>query len=417
MDLDLAVEAAAERMLERLDLLKHTSEHKESLQRTLFSASAEAAASQLRKWMESAGMEVHYDALTNVYGLAQTSAEVPDAPRIHIGSHYDTVINAGAYDGTLGVLLGIAVVEAIREAGLPLRHNLSALAFCDEEGVRFQTTFLGSAYLCGRFDRTWLDKRDEFGKTLGEWLVDRAESIDTILQNEPYIRPSDYFLEAHIEQGPVLEAADKALGVFTEIAAQTRAEVELIGRAGHAGTTPARLRCDPLPVACRLVEAIDALCQSEESVRATVGRFDVSPNASNVIPGQVRFTIDLRYPDAAGLRVRRDRMQAELQRIADASNVEYRYREAHWANDAVLSPTITDALSEACEDVQGGALRLGSGAGHDSMMVARVCPAGMLAVRCREGLSHHPDEFVSDADARLALRALVAAVIKLDRGT
>ena len=416
MELHLAVEAAAERMLERLDLLKHTSEHKEWLQRTLFSASAEAAASHLRKWMESAGMEVHYDALTNVYGLAQTSPEGPDAPRIHIGSHYDTVINAGAYDGTLGVLLGIAVVEAIREAGLPLRHNLSALAFCDEEGVRFQTTFLGSAYLCGRFDRTWLDKPDEFGKTLGEWLVDRAESIDAILQNEPFIRTSDCFLETHIEQGPVLEAADKALGVFTEIAAQTRAEVELIGRAGHAGTTPGRLRRDPLPVACRMVEAIDALCHSEESVRATVGRFDVSPNASNVIPGRVRFTIDLRYPDAVGLQVRRDRMQAELQRIAEASNIEYHYREVHWANDAVLSPAITDALAEACERVQGRALRLGSGAGHDSMMVARVCPTSMLAVRCREGLSHHPDEFVSEADCRLALEALVDAVIHLDRG-
>ena len=416
MDLHLAVEAAAERMLARLDLLKHTSEHKEWLQRTLFSASAEAAASHLRKWMESAGMQVHYDALTNVYGLVQTSPDGPDAPRIHIGSHYDTVINAGAYDGALGVLLGIAVVEAISESGLPLRHNLSALAFCDEEGVRFQTTFLGSAYLCGRFDQTWLDKPDEFGKTLGEWLVDRAESIDAILANEPFIRSSDYFLEAHIEQGPVLEAADKALGVFTEIAAQTRAEVKLIGRAGHAGTTPARLRCDPLPVACRMVEAIDALCRSEEAVRATVGRFDVSPNASNVIPGQVRFTIDLRYPDAAGLRMLRERMQAELQRIADASPVEYRYYEAHWADDAALSPAVTDALAQACESVQGGALRLGSGAGHDSMMVARVCPTSMLAVRCREGLSHHPDEFVSEADCRLALQALVAAVIKIDQG-
>jgi allantoate deiminase len=403
-------------MEERLGLLKRTSEHKAWLQRTLFSASAETAANHLRRWMKATGMEVHYDALTNVYGLAQTSPDGPDAPRIHIGSHYDTVINAGAYDGTLGVLLGIAVVEVIREARLPLRHNLSALAFCDEEGVRFQTTFLGSAYLCGRFDQSWLDKPDEFGKTLGEWLVDRAESIDAVLQNEPYIRPSDCFLEAHIEQGPVLEAADKALGVFTEIAAQTRAEVEVIGRAGHAGTTPGSLRCDPLPVACRMVQAIDALCQSEEAVRATVGRLEVSPNASNVIPGKVRFTIDLRYPDAAGLRARRDRLQTELQRIADGSKVEYRYREAHWADDAILSPAITDALAEACECVQGEALRICSGAGHDSMMVARVCPTSMLAVRCREGLSHHPDEFVSEADCRLALKALVDAVIRLDRG-
>lgn len=415
MELSIAVEAAADRLLDRLDLLKHTSEHKTWLQRTLFSASAETAAAHLQKWMESAGMEVDYDPLTNVCGLAQLSPDGPDAPRIHIGSHYDTVINAGAYDGTLGVLLGIAVVEAIRDAGLPMRHNLSALAFCDEEGVRFQTTFLGSAFICGQFNREWLNKRDEFGKTLGEWLVDRAESIDEILQAAPYIRSNDYFLEAHIEQGPILEAAGQGLGIFTQIAAQMRAEVELTGHAGHAGTTPARLRCDPLPVACRMVEAIEALCQSEDSVRATVGRFDVSPNASNVIPGKVRFTIDLRYPDAGGLRKYRGQLMQELAAIAADSNVEYTYREAHWADDASLSPTMADALATACNGVQEETLQLCSGAGHDSMMVARVCPTGMLAVRCRAGLSHHPDEFVSEADSRLALRAMVDAVINLDR--
>lgn len=415
MDLNSAVDAAAGRMLDRLDLMKRTSEHREWLQRTLFSASAEAAAQHLRTWMEAAGMEVHYDALTNVYGLAETSTEGSEAPRIHIGSHYDTVINAGAYDGTLGVLLAIAVVEAIRQAGVPMRHNLSALAFCDEEGVRFQTTFLGSAYLCGQFDQAWLNKRDEYGKTLGEWLVDRAESIDEVLQVAPYIRPEDCFLEAHIEQGPILESAGQALGTFTQIAAQMRAEVELTGQAGHAGTTPAHLRCDPLPVACRMVQAIDALCQSEDAVRATVGRFDVSPNASNVIPGRVRFTIDLRYPDAEGLRRCRGQMLQELAGIAATSKVEYNYREVHWADDSSLDPMMTTALTKACEGVQGETLQLCSGAGHDSMLVARVCPTGMLAVRCRGGLSHHPDEFVSDADCRLALQAMVDAVINLDK--
>ncbi|MEM6495434.1 MAG: Zn-dependent hydrolase, partial [Pseudomonadota bacterium] len=130
-----------------------------------------------------------------------------------------------------------------------MRHNVSAMAFCDEEGVRFQSTFLGSAFLSGQFERAWLNMPDEFGKTLGEWLVDRAESVDEVLNAEPLIRPEDYFLETHIEQGPVLESAGRALGVFTRIAAQMRAEVELVGCAGHAGTTPARLRKDPLPYA------------------------------------------------------------------------------------------------------------------------------------------------------------------------
>ena len=411
-----AVEAASGRLLKRLAALKGISARGEWLERTLFSPAAEEAANQIRRWMKEAGMDVRYDALTNVIGLSVNEKADPEAPRIHVGSHYDTVINAGAYDGALGVLVAIGVVEAIRDAGLPLRHNLGALAFCDEEGVRFQTTFLGSAYLSGQFEKTWLDKADERGKTLGEWLVERAESVDELLAAEPVIRSRDYFLEAHIEQGPVLEAAGNGLGVFTRIAAQMRAEVELVGRAGHAGTTPARLRRDPLPAAGSMVRAVQALCRSDERMRATVGRFEVSPNASNVIPGRVRFTVDLRFPDAHGLRSRRDGLVGGLEAIADRSGLEFHYREVHWADDVSLDERATEALAEACAQAEGKeALRTCSGAGHDSMMVARACPTGMLAVRCREGLSHHPDEFVAEADCRLALKAMVEAVLQVDR--
>jgi allantoate deiminase len=410
-----AMEAAGARMIERIGQMRVISQNQEWLERTLFSPAAEEAANRLKGWMEAIGMDVTYDALTNVYGQLSLSPEGPDAPRIHIGSHYDTVVNAGAYDGTMGVLLALAVAETIAESNIPFRHNLTALAFCDEEGVRFNTTFLGSAFLSGQFEKEWLRKPDAFDKKLGQWLVDRSESIDEILEAKPFIRPQDYFLEAHIEQGPVLESADRALGVFTRIAAQMRVEVELVGCAGHAGTTPASLRQDPLPVACEMVIAINQICHSHESIRATVGHMEVSPNASNVIPGRVRFAIDLRHPIASGLEAVATRVSSALEAIAKRSTVSFSYTVVHHADDVAMAPQLVECLSESCLLEQESALSLYSGAGHDSMKIAQVCPVGMLAVRCRAGLSHHPDEYASDEDCLAAFRAMLDSVIKLDK--
>jgi len=413
--LEQAIQSAGARMIERLESLRGVSQNKEWLERILFSSAAETAAQRLRGWMESAGMQVKYDELTNVCGLLTVSEAGADAPRIHIGSHYDTVINAGAYDGALGVVMAIAVAEVVAGAGLPFRHNLSALAFCDEEGVRFNTTFLGSAYLSGQFEQEWLVKEDESGKTLGEWLVDRSESIDAVLHAKPFIRAEDFFLEAHIEQGPVLESTDRALGVFTRIAAQMRAEVTLTGCAGHAGTTPAGLRRDPLPVASAMIIEVAQLCKSDERIRATVGHVEVSPNASNVIPGCVKFSIDLRHPDAAGLDRAHDTLRTTIEAIAKRSDVAFHYQIVHQAADTQMDAALTNLLVAACEGLQESASSMFSGAGHDSMKIANVCPVGLLAVRCREGLSHHPDEFASVADCLLAFRAMVSAVYQLDR--
>jgi len=415
MELKEAIDAAGVRLLERIEILRRVSSNADWLERILFSPSAEAAAYKLKGWMEEAGMEVSEDPLTNVIGRLNCSTDGADAPTIHMGSHYDTVINGGAYDGALGVLLSIAVVEAIRDYGKPMKHNLSALAFCDEEGVRFQTTFLGSSLLSGQFEKDWLKKPDGQGKTLGEWLVDRGESIDELLTMEPVIRPQDYFLEAHIEQGPVLQSANKPLGVFTRIAAQLRAVVELYGVAGHAGTTPYRLRKDPLPYACEMAIAVNELCRSDERVRATVGQFDVFPNASNVIPGRVRFTIDLRLPNFDDLMAMHGRLKETLGQIAKRSRLSYVYRVKHEAEDVTLDPQLTDILSERCEsEVQSG-VKIFSGAGHDSMKIAQVCPVGLLAVRCKDGLSHHPDEYSSPEDCLAALKVMTQSVLKVDQ--
>ena len=414
--LESATQSAGERLIKRLAVMRRISQRNDWIERTIFSPAAEEAAYKLKSWMAAAGMETFYDPLTNVYGQISFSKNGPDAPRIHLGSHYDTVVNAGAFDGILGVLIGIAVAEVISESKHPFNHNLSVLAFSDEEGVRFNTTFLGSAYLSGQFEEEWLHKEDEYGKTLGEWLVDRAESVDTILNahQSPFIRPQDLFLEAHIEQGPVLENSNTALGVFTNIAAQIRSEIILNGCAGHAGTIPASLRKDPLPVASEMILAVNQLCKSDESIRATVGHLEVIPNASNVIPGTVKFSIDMRYPNLKGLRQIHDKLSKKIKSIAKLTNLKFEYNLVHEARDAKLDEKLTDILSESCDIIQGSSIRMFSGAGHDCMKVAQVCPTSMLAVRCKDGLSHHPDEFASNADCILAFKAMLQSVLTID---
>lgn len=414
MDLETAVEAAGSRLLERLRHLRTVSSSRECLERILFSPAAEEAAFHIKGWMAGAGLEVREDVLTNLSGRLRAPGSSPERPCIHLGSHYDTVVNAGAFDGTLGVLIALGVVEALQAAGTPLQHDLMAHAFCDEEGVRFHTTFLGSATVSGQFEASWLHVADEGGKTLGEWIIDRGDTIDELLQAEPLIRPQDRFLEAHIEQGPVLESMGIPLGAFSRIAAQMRAEVQLIGKAGHAGTTPARLRRDPLPVACEMVQAVDTLCKSDERIRATVGHFEVRPNASNVIPGEVRFSIDLRRPHQRGLDLSRQALVETLEAIARRSDLEYHYREVHRAADVACDEALTRLLRRHSETYQSKSVELFSGAGHDSMKIAGVCPVGLLAVRCRDGLSHHPDEHCSDEDCLLALRTMLDTVIELD---
>ena len=415
--LESATQSAGARLTERLAIMRRISQRSDWIERIIFSPASEEAAYKLKGWMDATGMETFNDPLTNVYGQKLFSKEGAEAPRIHLGSHYDTVVNAGAFDGILGVLIGIAVVEAIVESKHPFNHNLSVLAFCDEEGVRFNTTFLGSAYLSGQFEEEWIHKEDEYGKTLGEWLVDRAESIDMIVNayKTPYIRPQDVFLESHIEQGPILEKSNHALGVFTKIAAQLRSEIILTGCAGHAGTIPASLRNDPLPVASEMILAVNQMCESDELIRSTVGHLEVIPNASNVIPGTVKFSIDMRYPDLKGLRRVHNKLSQEIKSIAKRSDLKFEYKLVHEASDAQLDQRLTDILAESCEVMQGSSPRMFSGAGHDSMKLAQVCPASMLAVRCKDGLSHHPDEFASNADCILAFEAMLRAVLRIDK--
>ena len=353
--------SAAARVLERCDRLAQVSEEADRLTRRFGTDAMREANELVGSWMREAGLAVREDALRNLIGRRG------DGPALMLGSHLDTVVGAGRYDGPLGVLVAIEAAERVPRA-------LEVVAFADEEGVRFGTAYLGSSAMTGRFDPAWRDLRDDDGIRLGDLVGEPGPARDDVLG----------YVEVHIEQGPVLERLGQPVGVVSAIAGQSHAEVTFTGEAGHVGTVPHEDRRDALTAAAGWILAVEA-------AGGTVGRLSVEPNVRNVIPARVTATLDLRHPDDAARRAAVD----DLRRRAGAS-VEWR--------DLADVPAV--AMDERLSAAFGVATRLPSGAGHDAAMMAHVAPAAMLFVRCRGGVSHHPAESVEEADVAVAVDAM-----------
>ena len=354
----------ARAVLHRCDELARCSEEPGRLTRRFGTPALAAARDLVAGWMREAGLEPRVDAAGNLLGARG------DGPRVLLGSHLDTVVDAGRYDGPLGVLAAIAVAQRLPDV------PLEVAAFADEEGARFGTAYLGSALLAGRFEERWLDLADADGVTVRSLVGDVAV---------PPRRDVTAYAELHIEQGPVLEALDAPVGAVTAIAGQTRARVTFTGRAAHAGTTPMALRSDALVAAAAWVLEVHALARATPGLVATVGELRVEPGAVNVVPGRVTATLDVRHADDA---VREHAVQTLL------ATVE---AELLQSNPAV-----------ACDDTGFPAdlPRLASGAGHDAVMLAAICPVSMVFVRSPGGISHHPDEAVREPDVAVALDVL-----------
>jgi allantoate deiminase len=303
-----------------------------------------------------------------------------------IGSHLDTVRNAGKYDGPLGVLLGIAVVQRLRGHKLPF--HLEVVGFSDEEGVKYQTTYLGSRAMCGLLSRRNLSRIREKG------LARAKRSKSALLA----------YLEAHIEQGPVLEHDDVPVGVVSAIAGQTRIRAAFTGRAGHAGTTPMNLRQDALGGAAEVVLAAEKI-----GVLATVGQCDIENSASNVIPGRVAFTLDVRDVKDAKRRAACAKLRKFAGLVAKRRGLKLSWETVQETSTAGMDTKLTALLRKAA----GRAPLLPSGAGHDAAVMSKVCPAAMLFVRCKGGISHHPDESVTQRDVAVALDVLTRTVLGL----
>lgn len=332
-------------------------------------------------------MVVREDAAYNLIG--HWPAAKRGAKCVVIGSHLDTVRNAGKYDGALGVLLGLAVVERLHGERLPF--HLEVVGFSDEEGVRYQTTYLGSRAMCGLLGQRDLARIEEKG--LAGARRPRRELLA--------------YLEAHIEQGPVLEAADRPVGVVTAIAGQTRIRASFMGRAGHAGTTPMGLRHDAL---CGAAEVV--LAAENTGVIATVGQCEVPGGASNVIPGRAAFTLDVRDVKDAKRRAACANLHKFAVAVARRRGLKLAWEVVQETSTAAMDTGLTKVL-QCAAGPQVAAMP--SGAGHDAAVMTQVCPSAMLFVRCRAGLSHHPDECVKTSDVAVALDVLTRTVLALAR--
>jgi allantoate deiminase len=424
--------AIAARLHARVAELGTISEEPGRLTRSFFSEAMTRVHARFAEWAAAAGLTFAVDPadnlrlrwyspgvaapapLANASDSAAASA-APSAPRplLVIGSHLDTVRDAGRYDGPLGVLTGLACVEQLQAWGAAPPFDLEIVGFSDEEGLRFQTAYLGSAYYAGVFPEAWLTLRDAAGLSLGEVLSSRGQAAADLLARQAPPAGLLGYLELHIEQGPQLAAEACAVGVVSAIAAQTRARLVFTGRAGHAGTTPMALRQDALCAAAEAVLAIEAQARATPGLRATVGQLAVQPGASNVIPAGAVLTLDIRHAEDATLADAVARLRSATAGLAAARGVDLVWEFLQQGGAVLMDPVFTEHLRAAAAARQGAAPVLVSGAGHDAAVLGRVCPVAMLFVRNRDGLSHHPDEYVEPADAELGLAILADAVVRL----
>lgn len=395
-------------IVERAGLLAAHSDQADALTVTYLTPAHRAAAAQIAAWMREAGLQVHVDAVGNVVG--RYAAADPGAKTLITGSHFDTVRNGGRFDGRLGILLPIAVIDDLNRRGERLPYHLEVIAFAEEEGVRFKSSFLASSALVGAFDMALLDRADADGVTMRAAM--RAASLPgdeaaiAALARDP-ARLAGY-IEVHIEQGPVLLDRGLPLGVVTSIAGSVRMSATTSGVAGHAGTTPMSMRRDAAAAAAEMILAVERRCSEAATLVGTVGMLGVPNGATNVIPGRCEFSIDIRAGDDATSDAAVDDVVRELNAIARRRGVSLELAQTMRVPCAPCSPRLMDLLERCIARAGAVPLRLPSGAGHDAMILQRVTDVCMLFVRCGDGgISHNPRETMTVEDADLAARAFL----------
>ena len=398
-------------ILDRCDELAAISSDSEHLVRVHLSPEHRAANDLVAGWMREAGLKTWQDAAGNQCGRLEGSDD--GLPALLLGSHIDTVPDAGRYDGMLGVLLAIQVVSRIRDSGLSLPFALEVVAFSDEEGTRFGTALIGSRALAGTWHDDWWNLTDKDGITLFEAFQDFG--LDPARLPGAFRRPDDLvgYLEAHIEQGPILDDADRRLAVVTSIAGARRFSLTITGKAGHAGGTPFDRRRDALVGASELVIAIERISK-ERGVIGTVGRLEAFPGGVNVIPGLVELSLDLRaeFDDDRDESIRL--ITEAAHEICERRGLAFHATEIYRADAVRCDLALQDAIAAGIRSTgDDDPLAFWSRAGHDGMAVVAVTPIAMLFLRCRGGISHHPDEAVKKADVAAALDAYEGAVREL----
>jgi allantoate deiminase len=402
--LDIYWDIHAARIQDRIDALAAITDEKGIIMRTFLSDAALRANRLVAGWMREAGLVTSEDRVGNLLGQSQSG---PGDSIFLLGSHLDTVRNAGRFDGPLGVLLAIEAADILRSANVTLPFSLAVAGFSDEEGVRFQNAYIGSKAFCGLLTSKDLMIQDRAGLTLRE-IVERMTGPGFV-PPDPTFAPGRLsgYLEVHMEQGPVLEDEGLALGVVSAVAGQLRCGLTWTGKASHAGTTPPRMRRDALVGAAEFIREVEQASERFPGLMATVGRLAIQPNVSNVVPAFVTHTLDVRHQSDSALNEACLWLEQRAAEIATRRRLGFTWEILQATAAKKCDAALSRRLLGVVESVTGSARMLPSGAGHDAAILAPLLPVAMLFVRCREGLSHHPDEFVSLQDIGVALQVTV----------
>ncbi len=417
--------ANARTLVRWIDELAKITDEPGRLTRTFLSPAMRRANTCVNGWMRDAGLVVREDAVGNVIGRLEASR--PRAKTLLLGSHLDTVRDAGRFDGALGVLLPIAALAELRRRKMALPFAVEVLGFSEEEGVRFASAYLGSKGYTGQLRAADLNVKDADGVTVREAMKrwsgltsgrsggNGAKSTQRLGVKPLHPRKKDLlgYLEVHIEQGPVLEAEKLAVGVVSGIAGQTRGRLTFRGQAGHAGTTPMGLRRDALAGAAEFIRFVESTARLRAPLVATVGTIAVQPGAPNVIPGEAVLSLDVRHPRDAARRAALEHLLGEAKALARRRGLKLAWERTQQNGAVECAAPLTAVLEQSVQAVQGRSHMLVSGAGHDAVVMAELTSVAMLFVRCRAGLSHHPDEFASPADIGVALEVVIDFLARL----
>ncbi len=403
----MLLDLSARTVMERCDILSHFSEEAGSLTRRFATGPMREVNATVAAWMRAAGMTVQVDPVGNIIGRYEATTEVAaeGTKTLLLGSHLDTVRDAGKYDGPLGVMVALACVERLHQREERLPFAIEVLGFADEEGVRYHTAYIGSRAAAGIFDASTLELSDDEGVILAEAIRQSGGNPDPDVLCTPRWRREDLlgYCEVHIEQGPVLEMRDLPVGVVSAISGQNRYALTFVGKAGHAGTVPMLLRHDALCAASEFILATEALAQTTPGLVATVGKITVRPNASNVIPGHVTLSLDVRHQDGAVLEQACNQLYTEGEHISQERGIGLRWHTVQKDQRIPCDPHLVRVLEQSIEQAGYPILALPSGAGHDGVSLSHLTTIAMLFVRCKGGISHHPDESVAVEDVEVAL--------------
>ncbi len=393
----------AEKILQRINELAFISEDENCITRTYGTKAFMEARDKVKEWMKEAGLRVRIDNIGNVRG--KLISNDPGAKIFVIASHIDTVVNAGKFDGPLGVLMGLDLLEQLIKSKIELPFHIELIAFCDEEGCRFHTTYLGSKVVAGSFDKIILNAKDAAGISLQEVINSIEGDVNKL--GKDAIAKQDWlgYFEIHIEQGPVLYEKNIPVGVVTAIAGQRRLEIKFTGEAGHAGTVPMDMRKDALKCGAEFIQEVERIgMQNKSDFVATVGKLHITNSASNVIPGEVICSLDLRSADETKLTSCYEAIKIATEDICKKRDIVLEWNLIQQTKPIACDPKMNKLLTQSIKESGYEVIEMVSGAGHDAVPISEVSPVTILFVRCFKGISHNPLEDVETKDIVAAIK-------------